>query len=34
MDPALLPMSDRFSVFFLTNYPVIYHNGIVGMIEN
>ena len=34
MDPVLLLMSDRFSVIFSTNYPVIYYNGIVGMIEN
>ena len=34
MDPALLPMSDLFSVFYFTNYPVIYYDGMVGMIEN
>ena len=34
VDSALLPMSRRLSVFFFTNSPVVYYNGIVGMIEN
>ena len=34
MDPALLPMSGHLSDFFFTNSPVVYYNGIVGMIEN
>ena len=34
VDSALLPMSSHLSVFFITNSPVVYYNGIVGMIEN